>query len=202
MKKALPIIIILLVLGTGAYYLNSKKQLQLPQTQKQKGEGMVGSIQDALSKSLSLKCEYPDEEGNKTTTYIKAGAIRADAYASVNGQRRNTHMIMKDEKLYTWDDEKKEGMMMSLKSVQNTQVQPQTGTQNTQSKEDVVGDLEKYKDYCKSATVSDSLFTPPSDIKFTDLEKEMKKSGIDMKQIQKQAEEAAKENVNEENTNE
>ena len=47
---------------------------------------------------------------------------------------------------------------------------------NTRKPEDVVGALEKFKEHCKPAAVSDSLFIPPTDVKFTDYSSMMKQN--------------------------
>jgi hypothetical protein len=52
---------------------------------------------------------------------------------------------------------------------------PEGGSPSNEAQgEKVLAEMEKYKSYCKVETVSDSLFTPPADVKFTDLESMMK----------------------------
>lgn len=81
-------------------------------------------------------------------------------------------MIMKDNKMYFWNG--KEGMMMEFDPSAMMGEAPAKNVPGQQKPEDVVAALEQYKQYCKSATVSDSLFTPPADVKFTDVSAMMK----------------------------
>lgn len=119
------------------------------------------SIRDAMSKSLSLKCEYPAGE-TMVTAYIKGNSIRID---SRGGEDNNTSAIMKDNQLWSWDDKKGEGIVMPL-------VQPD-GEEKSDS-EQIINDLEQQKQNCQPAVVADSVFVPPANIKFTDLSEMMK----------------------------
>ena len=73
MKKILPIVVIILVLLGVSYFLLKGKENVSPEkteengsVQVQKEQGNIfTSIKDAIAKSMSLKCEYPDEKGNK-----------------------------------------------------------------------------------------------------------------------------------------
>lgn len=169
------VIVILILLGIGGYYVMGQKGIS--QTTKPPAAasvsptasaGMFGSIKDALSKSLSLQCLY-DENGKKTTAYIKAGAVRADM--SGGTKEENGSVIMKENRLYFWNG--KEGIMMQLDT---PPVPSGTTAQAKPSKApnaDFMEGLEKYKDACKPAVVSDALFTPPADVKFVDQTKMM-----------------------------
>lgn len=173
MKKIVIAIIALLLLAGGAYgayrvyHHFNKASVLAPQVATNSG-GVFGSIQEALSKSLSLQCQYTDQTGKQTTAYIKAGAVRADVVGTnPSEQYNNASIIVKDKKLYIWDNTKKQGMMLAMT---DNQVAP-TGSP------DIMGSLEKYKNDCKPAVVADSQFTPPSDVTFSDISK-MMPSGI------------------------
>ena len=120
------------------------------------------SIQDALSKSLSLQCAFTDEKGKKTKTYIKAGAVRTD-FTGTKPEDTGS-MIMKDKKLYTWTNANKEGFMMTVPDITPGQTNipgSATGDANrSQQATDVLTALDKFKDSCKPATVADNLFVP------------------------------------------
>jgi hypothetical protein len=56
-------------------------------TEEQK-EGIFGSIREALEKSISLKCQYQLEEGDKVTVYLKGkDLIRAEVLTKQNHER-------------------------------------------------------------------------------------------------------------------
>jgi hypothetical protein len=179
MYLVIGVIVILLALF-AFYFMSSKKNLTGP-LGSTKGGNVFTSIKDALSKSVSLECTFSDESGRKTTSYIKNGAIRADIVSSIADESGS--VILKDNKTYFWNN--KGGFVMTVKPDANT-----AGGNPVQSQGDsIMKDLEKYKDSCKASVVSDSLFTPPSNVKFTDLSELMKGGGlpipsVDMKQYQ------------------
>lgn len=136
---------------------------------------VFSSIKDALSKSVSLQCDYTDDSGRKTIAYIKAGAVRSD-YTGKTAQESGS-IIIKDKKMYFWNG--KQGMMIQVDpSEMMGSITP--SAQKTPSEQqkpgDVVNTLEKFKESCKPSVVADSLFTPPTDVKFTDFSEIMKTS--------------------------
>lgn len=174
MKKFIPVAVFIVLIIVVAYFMYASKNKSTPkQETATPSKNVFSSIQDALAKSLSLQCSYTDEQGRKTTAYIKAGAVRADIIGTDSKQQfNNSSVIVKDKKMYIWDVDKKQGMTMELKENQVTPevtgAQQPTGEQN---QPDVMGSLEKYKNDCKVAVVADSLFVVPTDVKFQDLSK-------------------------------
>lgn len=172
-KKAI-IVVVLLLLGVGGYFFTKKSSNSaLTSGAKKTVTSPFTSIQDALSKSLSLQCTFTNDQGQKTKTYIKAGAVRVDYTGATADESGGT--IVKDKKIYSWTNSNKEGFMMERPDVKVTTSQT-TNTVEVKSAMSSVtlAMLEKYKDSCKPGTVADSLFTPPSDIKFTDYSNRMK----------------------------
>lgn len=136
---------------------------------------VISSIKEALAGSQSLQCDFTDENGRKTISYMKSGMIRTDFQAA--DPKQSGSMIAKDKKLYFWNG--KTGTMMAFdieammeKVTQTPKVSTVTNT--GQKPEDFVDSLEKYKQSCKPASVDSALFTPPTDVKFTDLSSMMK----------------------------
>jgi len=122
----------------------------------EKKGGVFESIKDAMSKSLSLKCEYPTEKG-KVIAYIKGSSIRIDG--SWSGANEGS-AIVKEDKIWTWNNDGKEGIIFPIQSDQakGQGVNP----------DDLVNDFEKEKQFCSTAVFSDSVFDPPQDINFKD----------------------------------
>lgn len=212
MNKSLPIVIvILLLLVGGGIFLAAKNKSQTPgaattssnQSPSQDGN-IVTSIKDALSKSLSLECTYNDDSGSETKTYIKAGAVRAESKViTQEGTETYSQVIFKDRKMYTWDTATKKGVVFevpeeTMQEAQSFEITPATGTTGDNQGESFLAEIEKYKDACKPATVSDSLFTPPTDVEFQDLSTMFQNmptgsmpdngvpSGFDLEQLKKQ----------------
>lgn len=119
-----------------------------------KSGSIFDSIRDAMAKSLSLRCDYA-ASGAKITAYVKGKMVRVDSV--VEGGTNNSSII-KEDMLWSWDNEKKEGIIMPLQSEENKTVS-----------EEIINGLENEKQFCKVAIVADSMFEPPADIKFQDL---------------------------------
>lgn len=189
MNKLIPVVVVLLLLGVGGYLFMSSQKAKPPAIEQkttattqgttQQGGNIFTSIQDALSKSISLKCDYPDPNGKGTiTSYIKNGAVRVMSIAM--GSQGNGSAIMKDNKMWIWDDVKKTGMMLTLNKPTGTNP---SGVPQQDQREKVLADMEKYKNYCKTEVVADSLFIPPTDVQFTDLQNIMQNAGQGIKGV-------------------
>jgi hypothetical protein len=160
-KNVVIAIVVVLVLGAGAAFFF--------QNQNKSGvNNAVTSIKDSLSKAVSMECAYTNSAVGESKTYIKNGAIRSD-YAGQKADQGGS-VILTDKKIYMWQG--KEGIVMDIPETTGTPEQAQGQAQ----KKDFMADLEKYKDSCKPAVVSDSLFTPPSDVVFQDYSKMMQQN--------------------------
>lgn len=151
---------VIVLLAVGYFFMK-------PKTQDLTGTPNVFiSVKDALSKNLSLVCDFKDEKGQITKSYIKNGAVRV---STTDGKQASEIIILKD-KMYMWDEKTKMGFVYPIKTEDQTSKVGMTGTEVTQS-ETYLGMIEKYKDSCKTSIVSDSLFTPPTDVKLQDMSK-------------------------------
>jgi hypothetical protein len=171
MNKVLPILIVVALLLVGGYfYLNSQKTTK-PQgekmMQKEEKKDVFTSIKDAMTKKLSLKCDYSDEKGNKVTTFIKGEQMRSD----IQTDKGDSHTLFMENKIYIWEDKTKQGTVMTIekKEMEKMQQEGEKMMQESKDKETMVEDLEKYKQSCRADTVPASTFEVPKDVKFTDL---------------------------------
>jgi hypothetical protein len=157
------IIVIVLIIIIGFSYFNKPaKQTTVNPSQSASTttkKGLFTSIQDAMSRSLSLKCEYKNAQGS-TTAYIKGTMVRATNEPADN-KTKIGNVIIKDTKMWIWQEGEKTGMTLDLSGTN-------PGTQQT-NKDKIFADLEQYKNSCSSSVVSDSIFTPPADVVFKDL---------------------------------
>jgi len=166
MKKIVPVLIILVLLGVGGYFYMNSPKAPIGTANNSGSTNVFTSIKDALSKSLSLKCVYKDEQGIQTTTYIKGGAVRV-AMEGVKEKDQPNSIILKDKKMYMWDEISKTGFTFTMTE---PKVTPGKLPETTASKdESVLAQIEKYKDSCKTEVIADSFFTPPVDVKFQDM---------------------------------
>lgn len=152
--------VVLVIAGVVGFFFINKGKTGNPLTSTTAG---FTSIKDALSKSVSLECEFTDESGVKNKTFIKNGAIRADITAPTAEQSGSA--IVKEKKMWFWNAQG--GFVLTLPEDDGTDT-AKADDKSSQA-DDLLEDLEQYKDQCKGAIVSDSLFTPPSDVQFTDM---------------------------------
>lgn len=172
MKNKLALIIVFVLLaGVAAYFVLNKKNSSVtnnqPTQSATQSPNVFTSIKDALSKSLSLVCGFTDDQGRMTKSYIKNGAVRADVTGKT--AQESGSVIVKDKKMYYWTDDKKTAFTMDLTDQQLSGQAVPTGTSGQPQQQNVMAMLEKYKNACKPGVVSDSLFVPPTDVKFSDM---------------------------------
>jgi hypothetical protein len=170
MKKFLPFILIFLVIFAGYILLRNKKG-ELPKEKavsdvvNQKKQEVVEGIKEMVLKNISLKCTYEIPDGGKVISFVK-GKNKIRSTVEVNGKKTETIFI--DGKIYSWDNKTKQGMTMTIKNLP----QPTPGQKITvENPENYIEQLEKMKANCKQESFSDSLFQPPTDVKFQDLDK-------------------------------
>ena len=124
-------------------------------------KGIFSSIADAVQKQIVLKCEYVDEDGDTTITYIKGQTVR------MVGQDQDKNKIdglMKDGKFYLWSAGNKQGMVIDISKLDGASM----GSTPIHSIDDVIGVLESQKNKCAVSPESSGLLDLPSDINFTD----------------------------------
>lgn len=165
MKKNLIAIVFAaaLILIAVFLYLNQAPASQdSSSNQAASKESVFTSIKDAMSKSLSLKCEY--EAGEiKTIAYVKGNKVRVES-RSDNEEIKNSNVIVKDNNVWMWTEGEDKGLLIELKDEEMES--QEVGLPTDTNQQEIIEDLEAYKDRCETAVVSDSLFTPPSDVEF------------------------------------
>lgn len=174
-KIAIGIAVVILLAG-GAYYFQSQNKSKVSDdgqmTNEKKGAGntIAESIRDMMNRGAVLECTY-EADGEKTTAYIKGKSVRSTSALSSDPKAPNNFLYI-DSKIYFWNDTTKEGMFMS--APEQTGKTPESTQFDKDINTDIVGQLEQYKNSCKPSSVSDSLFTVPSNVKFQDFSELMK----------------------------
>jgi len=141
-------------------------------SQTEEKKTVFDSIKDAMTKSLSLRCDY-EANNVKSVVFIKGKNIRSET----ENKTGKAYAIVKDQKLWAWGDQSKQGVLMDL-TKQNTQGQSANGQK---SQEDIIKEVEQYKQNCQQVVVPDSQFNPPADIKFIDLSQMLNNLGGSVK---------------------
>ncbi len=168
-------IILLLAGGAGFYFFSKSKTISTQSPAAVQPETSVfTSIKDALAKAISLECDFSDQTGHQTKSYIKNGAIRADITAA--DPKQSGSVIIKDQKMYFWNSVG--GFTMDVPNESPTPGANAKATANPSglSAAGMIASVEQYKDSCKPSVVSDDLFTPPANVKFQDFSKVMQQT--------------------------
>lgn len=154
MKKYLPILIGVFIVGIGAYAYLTGGQLSFT------GGGIniskttyTGTIKDAVEKGIPLKCISTQEDATAKIGYIKGKKY----YGEVVQKGKPGYIIMVDNCFWTWEKGAKQGAKMCFEG--------DLWTEQGKAPEGM------FK--CESANVPDSMFTPPSDVQFLDVDKMM-----------------------------
>lgn len=121
------------------------------------------TIRDAVTKNITLKCEYTDEDGEKILTHIQGMKVRLKG----SGEEADFEGLMRDGKYYLWSVSKKEGMIIDMtKFVEGDSVK--MGERVIKSIDDVVAVLEEKKQNCSVVSVEANFFEIPGEVKFED----------------------------------
>lgn len=155
------LVILVAVLAGGYYFMNSKGSNPLTNS-----TNPIKNMEDALSGSGSMKCEFIDEQGQQVVSFVKAGKMKS----VINNGQGMGGMIYKDDTMWTWDSVSKQGFTMSVpKGSESTESVGEFSDYPAADKSELEANIEKYKDQCKEQSIDDSEFNPPTDITFQDM---------------------------------
>lgn len=128
------------------------------------------SIKDAFDRSVSLRCEYSDVDGQKTIAYIKNKAIYLESEPSgvrtKNGEDLVVKGLAKDDKMYIWSANSEKGILLDFKNQKPGSNPAKMGDKEIHSTADIIAKLEEKKDACQGASIPDSNFELPAGIEF------------------------------------
>jgi len=172
------IIIVLIIAGLGFLYF---RQGQLPKTNpktnqtqpsstqtNQNKKSVIQSIKDAVTKNVSFKCQYQPEGGSQIITrYFKGGKIRSE-YSLGSGTENIA--IVDNNRVWNWQPKEKKGVVFSIDLFKGKT----TPDNQSYDKEEIIKQVEKYRQNCQVENLPNSLFVPPADIKFQDMDEIMK----------------------------
>lgn len=197
----------------GAYLIFSKSSLlKAPTTnitntktpEKKPESESESSIQQEVVKLLmgnnAVKCTLNTNDG-EVVTYIKGEKIRVegegisfDTADTPTATDNKGTMIRQGDYVYIWSG--KEGIKANITNIQENATAMNLDFEDF-SKDKLIEELqlqnegEQLKYNCEKANIDDSMFTPPADVTFTDMEefiktlKEIQDSGMNQEDLNK-----------------
>lgn len=174
---AIVVAIFILFGGVGAF-LYSRNKVNAPapiaanQTASPTKNNTEGSIRDILAGGKTSKCTFntTSETGETAgTIYVDRDMARGDFVITTDGKNTNTHMIKNADVYYLWGDTLKTGikMTMNIDEMSSKMKSADYSGFNPDQKVD-------YK--CENWTKDETIFTPPSTVKFMSMDSLMPKN--------------------------
>ncbi len=197
-KKIVPIVIVLLFLAGVGYYLKMKPSSMIGKQSASSAQSEAMQFAEAINSGRPTTCTLT-KGADSMEYHIKGKMMAADISTTIEGKTTLSHMINDGSYLYTWSDTQKQGVKMSIPSEEDSQaaVDKAKEYQAAAPKFEGEADYESFKSQgytinCNTSSVGDSVFTPPSDVTFTDPTQMMQQlttpegGQIDYKKLQEQ----------------
>lgn len=169
--------VVIFALIGGALYLTLGKSSTTPnqeagimEEKTQTTEEMVkGSLKSLFGVGKNVTCTVNDVENEGSgTVYVAGNKIRGDFTSKIDEKTVESHFIQDEEFSYLWSSEMEEGIKM--KADLGTEKTAVSDNKDTQVSNTETVDLNKEVDYkCSNWSVDNSKFTPPANIKFSDI---------------------------------
>lgn len=170
-------IVLVTALVAGYSFLNKGAGLikmpgEITKSEGEAGKEFTGRLQDIVKLGIPYKCTFSNNmmEG---TGYIKG----KNYYGEIkNSSGQEGYIIMKDNCMWNWNKDNKQGVKMCFDTVEGKDIFDQE-PQGTPEGE--------YR--CVPGNISDGKFTPPKDINFMDMDKMNSDMMQEMEDIQTSA---------------
>ena len=166
------IALVLLLGGAFAYtQINKTPTQEVQSVEQQTVESSASDVTKASLMSLfgkNVTCTSTDPEMGESVVFVSGENIRADFNNNMNGKNIPGHMIKAGETTYVWDDEGKEGTKFTITKADLEAGKKFQGEGSSGPSLDKEVDLK-----CSDWSVDNSKFSPPADVKFTDMTKMM-----------------------------
>lgn len=167
-KTVVAAIVAVLVIAGGAgtwYFMNQSKNTTESDISSSKADSssavpstQTASIQEFLDAGQDKKCTY-DKDSDSGTMYFADQMLRIDMQRKSGSKTKSGHVIVKESEQYVWYDAEKSGLKFKL---------PKKSSSVDTTTSGGVSPTAKYDFECSSWSADESMFTPPSDISFTD----------------------------------
>lgn len=194
------VIIVLLAAAGGYFFMQSRSSANTMEPSGKKmaegGSGMM-SLTELMKLGTNQMCTFSTSNENGSmegTTYIADGRVRTDFNGtdSENGPTSGG-MILDSEYMYTWTDQQEKGIKLPVSSMEEMKDTAMEYSENEDKPKQpkALDPDEKIEYNCSNWNVDESVFTPPSDIPFTDFSeqiemmKQMMPSGAEEQTMEK-----------------
>jgi hypothetical protein len=165
----------IIILGAGAAFLYSQnKKTAQPATtaavtSPEPTKNLAAmTLLDILNNKESAKCtfSYSGENGESSgTIYVAQQNARGNFDVVVKGKKTTSNMIKSGDTIYFWGNEMPMGVKMNIPVEELA-----SKMQDNEQLKSVIDPNQKIDYKCTAWTVDNSLFTPPTNIKFISME--------------------------------
>lgn len=137
MNKTIIGVVVAILLIIGAIFIIKEKDR--PITLENTPGSSPKSMMDLLAQNKSQKCTFSDStevSKNSGTTYFGNGEIRGDFISETSAGTFNSHMILKGDDIYVWQDKMNKGFKMKAFTINETEYGNNNSTPNLDQKVD------------------------------------------------------------------
>ncbi len=169
MKNKSLIVALILVFAIGGGLLFAKNKSSKPNSSQTINSTKTKKLKlsDWLAKKQSLICTISTDKGT-TTIYVKGDKIKIDGLNNMAGIGQGYYLQV-NQYAYIWGKNKTTGIKYALN-------EQESNTENNQENQPQKFDLKAMEQawnqmnyHCQPKSLNDSLFVPPTNIKFVDI---------------------------------
>ena len=131
------------------------------------GDLVAGSLMAMATKGVPMKCSYTVND-IETEGWIKGKKFRGKM--QVEGKQGTGNVIMKDNCMWTWGEGEAQGVKMCFEEGEGTSFWEESEEKMENMPQGAPANVE-YK--CRPGVFGDEKFTPPTDVKFMNLDEIM-----------------------------
>jgi len=177
MKKALPIVLVLILLAIGGYFYMNNNSTDAPQS-------AIEQVKEATQWAAAIASGKPTlcimTKGEDKMDYlIKGKKMKATMVTMVESKKLTSYLLNDEKYLYMWEDGKDLGTKMTIPTEEETKKMADSAKEYTKNMPDTPNfDSESgfdslkndgYTIKCDGSSATDIDFIPPQNVKFTDL---------------------------------
>ena len=177
MKKIiLPLLVVIIV---GIAYSTSKQNFDQATTteeavmdvgkQEQRDGSFSGTIKDLMGIGKTQKCTWTAPDQGTTTVYVDGEKTRGEVeMIALEGQPAQQMITISDSDwAYSWNPATKKGMKVKVDEVSEEGSEGETQVEKDNDYQKMVN--QEYEFKCESWKADPSMFIPPTDVEFVDM---------------------------------